>query len=238
MQPANKTPTVGLVRALPLFQPLEEDPLRRIAQASRVQRLKRGTIIIERGAHLDGFYAVLEGQLKIYLLACNGSERVIRLLTPGDCFGEAIMFNDFPSPVFVQTLSETQVCFFPKEHVYQALAAQPKFTFAMLRNLSHMLGELVSDLEACCMQNARQRLAHYLLCNATENAAQVRTVDLPASKVVVASTLNLSAETFSRELHQMAHEGLIEVQRRSITLRDPQGLKAVAEQGRPAPARP
>ncbi|MFM1892810.1 MAG: hypothetical protein RLZ44_1887, partial [Pseudomonadota bacterium] len=177
-------------------------------------------------------------QLKIYLLACNGSERVIRLLTPGDCFGEAIMFNDFPSPVFVETLSETQVCFFPKEHVYQALAAQPKFTFAMLRNLSHMLGELVNDLEACCMQNARQRLAHYLLCNATENAAQVRTVELPASKVVVASTLNLSAETFSRELHQMAHEGLIEVQRRSITLRDPQGLKAVAEQGRPAPAGP
>jgi CRP-like cAMP-binding protein len=51
---------------------------------------------------------------------------------------------------------------------------------------------------------------------------------MSAPKAVVASTLNLSAETFSRELHRLQHHGYIEIERRVIKLADRNGLRALA----------
>ena len=232
MRRSNFRPTRDIVRTLPLFAELEDSALEQIAGAARALEVKRGAAIIERGSRLDGFYGVYEGQLKIYLLSCNGAERIVRLMNPGDCFGEAIMFMGIPSPVFVQALSDTQLCYFPKDSVYTALAGQPDFTFAMLQGLSRMLAELIQDLEACCMQNAQQRIAHYLLCNYEATRDGRAAVQLPASKAIVASTLNISAETFSRELHQLARDGMIAVQRRTIFLTDMDGLRTLAERGR------
>jgi CRP-like cAMP-binding protein len=43
-------------------------------------------------------------------------------------------------------------------------------------------------------------------------------VVLPASKALVASTLNLTAETFSRELHELARRDLVQVDRRTLRI--------------------
>ena len=51
---------------------------------------------------------------------------------------------------------------------------------------------------------------------------------LPAPKAVIASMLNMSSETFSRELHRLKDRGLIEINRRTIYLRDREGLLAIA----------
>ncbi len=44
-------------------------------------------------------------------------------------------------------------------------------------------------------------------------SAEVR---LPAGKAIIASSLNLTPETFSRELHQLAGRGLIDVKKKTI----------------------
>jgi len=50
-------------------------------------------------------------------------------------------------------------------------------------------------------------------------------VTLPATKGVVASRLNLTLEHFSRILHELAAEGLIEVRGRSVHIRDVDRLR-------------
>ena len=46
------------------------------------------------------------------------------------------------------------------------------------------------------------------------------TVSLPVSKATVASRLSLTPEYFSRVLHQLESEGLIEIARREIRILD------------------
>jgi CRP-like cAMP-binding protein len=53
-------------------------------------------------------------------------------------------------------------------------------------------------------------------------------ITLPAAKTVIASRLNLSAETFSRELHGLAHRGLVEVARREIRIPSLERLRTLA----------
>lgn len=214
------------MREQSLFRGLGVRCVESIARGGWVVQERRSARIISRGDHLDGMYTVFEGRLKLYMLSCNGDERVLRVLQPGDSFGEAIMFNTIPSPVFVETLSPVKLGYFPRQIINKALSSNPEFTAAMLRSMSAIMSELIKDLETCCLQNALQRTVNYLLRAADSSPPPHVEIQLPASKAVVASTLNISAETFSRELRRLKDQGLIEINRRIIYLRDRDGLIA------------
>ena len=210
-----------------LFSDLGPRTLESIARGGWTVEKRRAARILGRGDHLDGLYTVFEGSLKLYMLSCNGDERVLRILQPGDTFGEAIMFNEIPSPVFVDSLAPVRLGYFPRQIIDKALSSNPKFTLSMLRSMSMIMSQLIHDLETCCLQNALQRTVNYLLREADSAPPHVE-IQLPAPKAVVASTLNISAETFSRELHRLKDQGLIEINRRTIYLRDREGLLAIA----------
>ncbi len=212
------------MRDLSLFESLDEANVETIAQGGWMVKLNRSTRVLSRGDHLEGMYTVFEGRLKLYMLSCNGDERVLRVLRPGDSFGEAIMFNAIPSPVFVESLSSVRLGYFPRQIITAALSADPEFTAAMLRGMSVMMRELIQDLDTCCLQNARQRTMNYLLREFDAAPPPNIEIELPAPKAVIASTLNISAETFSRELHRLQDQGFIEINRRTIYLRDRKGL--------------
>jgi CRP-like cAMP-binding protein len=218
---------------VPLFAQLDRNTVAQVARGSWTVEHGRSARILGRGDHLDGMYSVFEGRLKLYMLSCNGDERVLRVLQPGDSFGEAIMFNAIPSPVFVETLSPVRLGYFPREVIIDALAGDPDFMVSMLRGMSAMMRELIHDLETCCLQSAVQRTVSYLLRGAESASASNDTIHLPAPKAVVASTLNISAETFSRELHRLQDEGYIEIERRTIRLRDRAGLLALIDGSSP-----
>ena len=211
-----------------LFSDLDPRTLDSIARGGWMVEKRRAARILGRGDHLDGLYTVFEGSLKLYMLSCNGDERVLRILRAGDTFGEAIMFNGIPSPVFVDSLAPVRLGYFPRQTIDKALRSNPQFTLSMLRSMSMIMSQLIHDLETCCLQNALQRTVNYLLREADSAPPPHVEIQLPAPKAVVASTLNISAETFSRELHRLKDRGLIEINRRTIYLRDREGLLAIA----------
>jgi CRP-like cAMP-binding protein len=217
----------GRLADKPLFAHLDQRGVSAIARGGWSVEVRRGDRVLARGELLDGLYLVIEGRLKLYMLSCNGDERVLRVMQPGDSFGEALMFNAMPSPVFVDALSASVLAFLPRDTIESALARDPDFTTAMLRSMSVLMRHLIGDLEACCLQSAAQRIAGYLLREFDTAPAGV--IELPAAKAVVASSLNVSAETFSRELHQLREAAVIAVDRRRLTLLDRVGLAALAE---------
>lgn len=210
-----------------LFAGLDRASVESIARGGWTIGEGRGVLILNRGDYLEGMFAVLSGRLKLYMLSCNGDERVLRVIRPGESFGEAIMFNAIPSPVFVETLSPVQLGYFPRPVITEALTRNPSFTAAMLQGMSALMRELIQDLETCCLHTAMQRTVGYLLREADASPPPHIAVELPAPKAVVASTLNISAETFSRELHRLQGEKLIEIDRRTIYLRDRDTLAAL-----------
>jgi CRP-like cAMP-binding protein len=218
----------------PLFSCLDTAAVDEIARSGWLVSHVRGERVLSRGDMLDGLYLVITGRLKLYMLSCNGDERVLRVLQEDDTFGEAIMFNRIPSPVFVDAMAASQLGFFPRDAIVRALTSQPDFVDSMLQNMSALMAALIRDLETCCMQNAAQRTVAYLLRQAGLSPPPHVALTLPAPKAVIASTLNLSAETFSRELHRLQDLGLIRVERRVVHLLDRQALAAI---GRGDPVR-
>jgi CRP/FNR family transcriptional regulator, dissimilatory nitrate respiration regulator len=207
-----------ILRQTPLFRDLGEDALRYLAGGCTRRTAARGHMVCEAGAALDGLFVLVDGRVKLAILSAEGAERVIDIVLPGGVFGESAPFLDEPSPVYAEALCDCSVLSVARERLRAAVERWPAVALALLTSLALNVRTLTRDLEACCLLSAGQRVARFLLNEATcgQGAADEAEVSLPAAKVVVASSLNLTPETFSRELHVLARDGLIEVGHRTI----------------------
>jgi len=209
-----------LLREVALFSALEEDALSFIAGGCHLRTVERGSLLCEKGALLQGFFLVLGGRVKLAILSEEGAERVVDICLPGRIFADAAAFHDQPCPFYAEALSDSRLLFFDRQRIREAVTRWPGVAMAMLDSLARQVSGLTRDLEACCLMSAPRRVSRYLLQEAEYRLCTPDQADfeLPAAKVVVASRLNLTAETFSRELHALARTGVISIDKRRIRI--------------------
>jgi CRP/FNR family transcriptional regulator, dissimilatory nitrate respiration regulator len=208
------------LREVPAFAALGDEPARFLAGGSHIRMATRGQILCDKGSRPSGFHCLLEGRIKLAVLSPLGTERVLDILLPGRGFGLASILLDEPSPVFAESICDCRILIVGRDRLCAAIAEWPELSAIMLRLIAGDVHRLVHDLEACCLMTARQRLVDFLI---QEGRCRMKTSDravvvLPAAKALIASSLNISAETFSRELHELAHQRLIEIDRRNILI--------------------
>ena len=217
--------TEDLLANLPLFRELGPADLEAIAHDTREVRAARGTVVANKGEPCAGLHVIGYGQVKLALTTPRGEEKVLEILGPGHGFGEAVMFLGRPYPVTVQALADSLLLFVPRDTVFACMAREPAFAQRMLAGLSQRLHQLVRDLESVTLRSGTQRVIGYFLHEAGDAETNTAEITLPAAKSLIASRLNLTQEHFSRILHDLAADGLIEVDRRVIRIPDLQHLK-------------
>lgn len=219
---AEKVDIPGILSRLPLFQELTPEQLRQVAETTRERRLQKSEILFHKGDPVRGFFVVVYGQLKLGFSSSQGNEKVIDILGPQQSFGEAVMFMDHPYPVFAESLADTLVLHIARSTVFELLEKDASFARRMLAGLSHRLHMLVQDVESYTLRSSAQRVIGYLLqCGgASDHAAGRLELDLPTSKQVIASRLNLTPETLSRIFHDLSSAGLINVHGKHIIIDD------------------
>jgi CRP-like cAMP-binding protein len=221
-----------VLRTLALFDRQQDDLVQFLTTKSELIEAAKGDVICEKGDLPFGLFCVLLGSVKLAVISHHGNERVMEIARPGDMFGEAAMFLEQPFPVYAEALVKTQLVLFRRGMIMDAVRAYPEFALRLLNGMSKRMLRLVRDVEICCLQPASDRVLSFLLDNAEESHESRRRAEvvLPAGKAIIASNLNLTPETFSRELHQLAERGLIRVDRRTIRIHDLPALQGLLMQ--------
>ena len=208
---------------LPLFSEMTGEELDRIAAGTLPVYAVKGENVCRTGDPCTGFHVVVYGQVKIGFTSPQGIEKVVEIIRPGQSFGEALMFLEKPYIVFAQALADTMLLHVSKHTVFEELGRDPGFARRMLSGLSRRLHGLVRDVEAYTLRSGAERVIGYLLRDVPDgggaDGAAVE-VNLTPGKSVIASRLNMTPEHFSRILHDLAASGLIEVDGRTIRIRD------------------
>lgn len=212
---------------LPLFVELSAEQLAHIAAGTREKRLAKGEMLFQKGDPPRGFFVIVFGQVKLAFPSSQGNEKVVDILGPRQCFGEAVMFMDRPYPVFAESLSDTLLLHISKNAVFELLEHDPFFARRMLAGLSLRLHALVQDVESYSSRSSTQRVIGFLLqhCEAGADCEGEKTIALPTSKQVIASRLNLTPETLSRIFHDLAEAKLISVHGKEITIHEMKNLR-------------
>lgn len=200
-----------------LFSELSPEQVAIIAENSQVQTVARGGSIFNRGDVARGLYILLQGQLKLGVTSPQGAEKVISIISPGESFGEAILFLESQFPVYAQAILDAQVLVVSKSVIFSLIDNDSTVARKMLAGLSQRMHRLVGDIEALSLQSCTHRFIGYLL-QISADTPETNSVTLPTSKTTIASLLNLTPETLSRTMTKLQHAGLIEVHGKDITI--------------------
>jgi CRP-like cAMP-binding protein len=226
MDVALHNPVAACLATCPLFIQVEWQTIQLLAEEAKMSRMDRGQAIFQSGNHKSGLFLVKSGQVKLSILSPNGSERVIDVVLPGGTFGESILFSNQKTKLNAEMLAKGDLIEIPQDVVRKAVKNCPTLASAMLQYMSSKICRLLGELENCCLRSARQRVVDYLLMLAKEQSNMQRDqILLPASKGVTASLLDITPETFSRELNRLMGQGLIEVARNHIRIIDLQAMR-------------
>jgi CRP-like cAMP-binding protein len=214
---------------LPLFRQVSRQRIATVAGHSRVQSVRRSTVMVRRGDALPGMIVFAYGSAKLSLRHHDGEEKVVRFLGAGEAFGEAAALHDRPSPVELATLADSMVVVVPPLPLLALVEMDPRFARNLVRLLSDKFLGLLGELESSLQQSALQRLAAYLGSLAQPNGRPGAWVArLPASKTAIAARIGITKETMSRLLRELANRNLIVVAQREIEIRDLAGLSRLS----------
>ena len=220
--PPTQIKTQAFLGNLPMFSEMSSADLDRVAAGTHTMHASKGQIVCHTGDPCTGFHVVVYGQVKLGFTSPQGVEKVVEIIRPGQSFGEALMFLDKPYIVYAQALADSMLLHVSKQVVFDGLARDASFARHMLSGLSRRLHGLVRDVEAYTLRSGAERVIGYLLAELPELAdGQARLeVNLSPGKNVIASRLNMTPEHFSRILHELADNGLIEIDNRIVRILD------------------
>jgi CRP/FNR family transcriptional regulator, dissimilatory nitrate respiration regulator len=211
--------------AVPLFKSLDSATVARLAAATTRCSLKRGQRVFRQGEVLTGLYVVVYGEVRLIARAAGRPERLTGVVRPGRSFGEPMMFLERPAPVDAEAASDALLLHVPKDAVFDEIERNPLFARRIIAGLSERVEAMVHEADRRAMGSGRERLIDYLVRNAAGDHGAAL-VQLPAPKAAVASHLHLTPEHFSRILHELADDGLLQVHGRRIAVPDVQRLAA------------
>lgn len=219
----------SFLSSVPLFHEFGADDIGRLAAHTRMLRLGRGEVLFHCGESPRGLYLVAHGQIKLVFRSPRGDEKVVEVFGAGQSFGEELVFEPRPYPVSALALDDALVMCIGTQALLPKLATDPTLAARVIAKLCCRIHALMKDLEACSMRSSRQRVVGYLLADCEPGALGAHAMRLPTAKGVVASRLSITQEHFSRILHDLSAQALIEVQGRLIRIPDVPRLRSLLD---------
>lgn len=216
------------LRQLDLLAEFSDDQLEKIQKTMRLITLSDNEHLFEQGEQADRFYQVLSGQIKLFRVSMEGSERVIEVVQPGQTFAEAVMFMEQRCyPLNAEALGKTELLAFDSNTFLKILEDSKQACFRLLADMSMRLHNRLNEIDYLTLQNATFRMVHYLLQQIPKGHDDDLSIEikLTTSKSIIASRLSIQPETFSRILKSLSKKGLIEVKGKAINLLDIDGLR-------------
>jgi CRP/FNR family transcriptional regulator, dissimilatory nitrate respiration regulator len=181
-----------------------------------LQKLAAGDILFSAGMSSVGIYTVRKGRVRLERITERGKEAVLYVANPGDPFAEASIFSDVYHCSAV-ALTNVTVHFYPREKLLFEFRNNPAFTLAYARMLGRQLMSTRTRLERVNMNNAGDRVRHFLILEAGPEGYNL---ERRGALKELAAELSLAPEALSRTLSKMDKTGEIERTDHTIRLVD------------------
>ncbi len=210
-------------RLVPMLAAVEPDALARAGKTAQIVTVPAGATVFEPGAACRNYIVVLDGSVKVRLLAPSGREIVLYRVAGGEtcvlttsCLMQGTDYD-------AEAVTETAVTalLIPKAAFDEMMDASHAFRQFIFSSFSTRLNELLGLVNEVAFGHVDRRLAAWLL-------AQSREGHVAATHQVIASELGTAREVVSRLLKELERRGLVSLMRGEVSIADEPGLRQLA----------
>lgn len=187
---------------------------------------KKGKLIFYEGGIPTGVFLIKAGKAKIYKTGLDGKDQIFYIYKSGDLLGyHALLCNEHYEDS-CEALETCDILFVSKPDFDNLLLKIPKLQLLLIQNMSHEFGVMVNTITVMAHKPLRERLALYLLVLQERYRSEHTEIILPREDL--ANIIGTARESLGRLLREFKEDGLIEVDGRAITIKQPSKLQKVA----------
>jgi CRP-like cAMP-binding protein len=189
---------------------------------------KRNEYISLAGEETERVGLVLEGEAAVFKDNAAGHRLLLNTIKPGQLFGEMIVFSDHNRwPASVQAQENCKVLFLTRAGIIGECEQMCPWHRQVILNMLKITSErallLSRKVEYLTIKSMRGKICSYLF----EMYIQQKSLELtlPLNRNEMASFLNVSRPSMSREMAKMKEEGIIEFDKTKVRIIDLEALK-------------
>ena len=216
-----------------LLQHLRDWDLELLARHSRQLEVPSGETIFRKLDPGDTMYVVVSGRVVICSQSADGREVVFNIINPGEVFGEIALLDGRDRTADARCLEDATCLALDRRHFVPFLEENPKVVVELLLILCQRLRSTTVHIEDTAFLEFRSRLAKKLVGfgqhygRAVEQGSRI---ELALSQTELGAMLQATRESVNRQMRRWVKKGIIEVDKKSITLLNPELLEAIADE--------
>lgn len=188
--------------------------------------------IWREGERLDRVPVICQGWAATAIAMSDGRRQILSFLLPGEMVS-AVMIHDPVSQCSVEAITDVRFRMFPRAAIKAALLRQPDLAATVTKlwtDEAARADRLAIDLGR---RGAAERIASLILNLADRLQSRGmmlgQTMDFPLRQHHIADAAGLTVVHVGNVMAEFRRAGLIDINERSLTIRDASGLRRVAD---------
>jgi CRP-like cAMP-binding protein len=217
-------------RMISALSPAQRNHLEKL---TRMLEVKRGTRIYLPGDPSDQVFLLKSGVVKISMVTPDNRDVILALLHSGDIFGELAVVDDAPRDHIAEAFDDCVICAMSRDTIVRVIHETPEIGFQITKLIGLRLRTFKSRIEELLCKSAHARVAHALLELAERHGVPDTDgvlISLRLSQGDLGRLVGLSRETVNAILQEWREQDLLEMDRRTVRLRDPDRLRNLSVQ--------
>jgi CRP-like cAMP-binding protein len=166
---------------------------------------------------------VVDGSVSIKNIFSNGNEILIKRIKEEETFGEHLIFssyNRYPASI-ISDNDNAKILFISKNSLIKLLNTDVELLYQFINHLSDYSIQLNNRLKTLSKRSIREKITYYIYLNTiAKNSYNFKITILED----IASTINCDRVSFSREFNKLIKEGIIEYNKKTISVLDIESL--------------
>ncbi len=208
-----------MLRTVPLFQDLPETDLAVMNELAIEKTVAKGTVVLTEGAVGDSLYTIISGRVKVFIGDEDGREIILKMLGPGDFFGEMSMIDSRPRSASVSALENCTFRVLSHAAFEECLRRAPRIATMVMQSLAKRLRDADRKISTLALMDVYGRVASTLLELAI-NSNGKKIIGDKLSQQDLANMVGASREMVNRILKDLTERGYISIESKTITIHD------------------
>ena len=208
---------------LPAFRRLPEEALNRLSTAFPLRRYAKGDAVFRDGDAPDSVYLLKSGLVKAVKYSPRDEPLIMQIIAPGTLFGMIAVMDKKTYPVTALSLRESEAYRIPTADFDELLKKHADFAQEVFSEVGQHVRHSQA-LRALAKEPVDKRIM-YILWLLSASIGR----ELPILREDIADMAGTSQETAIRALVALRRKKLISSKWKSITVLQPDKLKALSE---------
>jgi CRP-like cAMP-binding protein len=216
------------LRKIPLLADLSDEEIIAVKAELRIRQYAKREVVLHKGGSGDGLLFLLSGQLQVIDVTEDGRAIGLRMLAPGDFFGEIALINGSTRSASVVAMSDVLVAFLPAPVAMRLFSHSPSVANQMLRHLAQKIQRDSEFRALLSINNTARRIYTYLVLM-QKNTPDGQAVENLPTHQDIANMINTSRETVTRALLTLVQQGIVQKEPHRLIIKNPDALQKLVQ---------